>query len=162
VNRFRARGVTGAGSIALSLVAMLGMASCATNSPSGPSAPPASGAVSGSGTEASTSGRVVQVVAAENFWGSIASQVGGVHAHVLSIITNPNTDPHSYEPTATDARTLAASQLVIENGIGYDPWVQKLLSADGTWWSHSTWARCSVYPTARTLTAGTTRWMCSP
>jgi zinc/manganese transport system substrate-binding protein len=75
---------------------------------------------------------VVVVSAAENFWGSIAAQVGGIHAHVMSIITNPNTDPHSYEPTAADARTLAASQLVIENGIGYDPWVERLLSADGT------------------------------
>lgn len=77
------------------------------------------------------SAAVVRVVAAENFWGSIASQLGGAHAHVVSIITNPNTDPHSYEPTASDARTLADAQLVIENGIGYDPWVPKLLSADG-------------------------------
>ena len=75
-------------------------------------------------------GRVVSVVAAENFWGSIASQIGGVHAHVVSIITNPNTDPHSYEPTAQDARTLADGRFVIENGIGYDPWVPKLLAAD--------------------------------
>ena len=75
--------------------------------------------------------RVVRVVAAENFWGSIAGQLGGVHAHVVSLITNPNTDPHSYEPTAADARVLAGSQMVVENGIGYDPWVDKLLSADG-------------------------------
>ena len=74
--------------------------------------------------------RVVQVVAAENFWGSIVSQIGGVHAHVVSLITNPNTDPHSYEPTAADARWLAGSQMVVENGVGYDPWVDKLLSAD--------------------------------
>src|ERR1035437_2094064 len=47
-----------------------------------------------------TVGSVVQVVAAENFWGSIASQIGGIHAHVVSIITNPSTDPHGYEPTA--------------------------------------------------------------
>jgi zinc/manganese transport system substrate-binding protein len=86
---------------------------------------------SGSSGAASTSGsRVVQVVAAENFWGSIASQIGGKHAQVVSIITNPNTDPHAYEPTAGDARTLAESQLVVENGIGYDPWVPKLLAAD--------------------------------
>lgn len=73
---------------------------------------------------------MVRVVAAENFWGSIATQIGGVHAHVVSIITNPNTDPHDYEPTASDALTLAESQFVIENGIGYDPWVQQLLGAD--------------------------------
>ena len=78
----------------------------------------------------SPSARVVRVVAAENFWGSIAAQIGGDHARVVSIITDPNTDPHAYEPTAGDARTLAASQLVVENGIGYDPWVGKLLAAD--------------------------------
>jgi zinc/manganese transport system substrate-binding protein len=70
------------------------------------------------------------VVAAEDFWGSIVSQLGGSHAHVVSIITNPNTDPHDYEPTATDARTLAEASMVVENGIGYDPWVPKLLAAD--------------------------------
>ena len=77
-----------------------------------------------------TSGTVIQVVAAENFWGSIAGQIGGVHVHVTSIITNPNTDPHSYEPTAADAESLAAAKFVIENGIGYDPWVPRLLAAD--------------------------------
>ena len=76
------------------------------------------------------SGGVVQVVAAENFWGSIASQIGGTHAHVVSIITNPDTDPHDYEPTAADARTVAGAQFVIENGIGYDPWVQRFLAAN--------------------------------
>ena len=82
------------------------------------------------GTSGSASGRVVQVAAAENFWGSIAAQLGGAHAHVVSIITNPNTDPHAYEPTAGDARTLAQAQFVVENGIGYDPWVPRLLAAD--------------------------------
>ncbi len=81
--------------------------------------------------KATRSGAVVRVVAAEDFWGSIAGQLGATHAHVVSIITNPNTDPHSYEPTAADARTLADAQLVIENGIGYDPWTSKLLSANG-------------------------------
>src|SRR5258708_24985029 len=76
-------------------------------------------------------GRVIQVVAAENFWGSIAQQVGGRHVRVISIITNPNTDPHSYEPAASDGKTIASAQLVIENGIGYDPWIARLLTADG-------------------------------
>ena len=93
---------------ALLLGGCLSLAACST----------ATTAASGSGGDP-----VIQVVAAENFWGSIASQIGGSHVRVVSIITNPNTDPHSYEPTATDARTIASAQVVIENGIGYDPWV---------------------------------------
>jgi zinc/manganese transport system substrate-binding protein len=72
----------------------------------------------------------VEVVAAENFWGSIAAQLGGARVHVTSIITDPNVDPHSYEPTPSDARKMAIAQLVIVNGVGYDPWADKLLSAD--------------------------------
>lgn len=77
---------------------------------------------------ASTAG--VHVVAAENFWGSIAAQIAGDKANVQSIITNPAQDPHDYEPTAQDARTLATAQLAIVNGIGYDPWAPKLLAAN--------------------------------
>jgi zinc/manganese transport system substrate-binding protein len=72
----------------------------------------------------------LRVVAAENFWGSIASQLGGNRVEVTSVITNPATDPHEYEPTAVDARTLAEAQLVIVNGIGYDPWAGQLLAAN--------------------------------
>jgi zinc/manganese transport system substrate-binding protein len=77
-----------------------------------------------------SSGGPVQVVAAENFWGSIAAQVGGSHVHVTSIIVDPNADPHSYEPTAADARTVAGVQYVIVNGAGYDPWADRLLQAN--------------------------------
>jgi zinc/manganese transport system substrate-binding protein len=77
-----------------------------------------------------TSGDAVRVVAAENFWGSIASQLGGKNASVQSIIVNPAEDPHSYEPTAGDARTLATAQLAIVNGVGYDPWAPRLLAAN--------------------------------
>jgi zinc/manganese transport system substrate-binding protein len=73
---------------------------------------------------------VLQVVAAENFWGSIASQLGGSRVHVTSVITSPATDPHDYEPTAADARTIAGAQMVIVNGIGYDPWAEKLIAAN--------------------------------
>jgi zinc/manganese transport system substrate-binding protein len=55
----------------------------------------------------SGSGKTIQLVAAENFWGSIASQLGGSHVKVTSIINNPDADPHDYEPTAADARTVA-------------------------------------------------------
>jgi zinc/manganese transport system substrate-binding protein len=76
------------------------------------------------------SGGKLRVVAAENFWGSIAAQLGGSKVSVQSIIVNPNTDPHSYEPTAGDARTLAGAQLAIVNGIGYDLWASKLIAAN--------------------------------
>ena len=83
-----------------------------------------------SGALAAGNARVVRVAAAENFWGSLAAQVGGSHARVTSIIANPNTDPHSYEPTAADARAVASAQLAIVNGVGYDPWMSRLLAAD--------------------------------
>ena len=82
------------------------------------------------GSTATAGPSAVRVVAAENFWGSIAAQVSGTKASVQSIIVDPSQDPHSYEPTAADARTLATAQLAIVNGIGYDPWAPKLLDAN--------------------------------
>jgi zinc/manganese transport system substrate-binding protein len=77
----------------------------------------------------SSSGRL-NVVAAEDFWGSIAQQLGGDRVEVTNIITNPAADPHDYEPTSEDARTMAEAQMAIVNGIGYDPWASKLLAAN--------------------------------
>jgi zinc/manganese transport system substrate-binding protein len=91
------------------------------------------GVLAGCGTTASSSagsaGGRIQVVAAENFWGSIAAQLGGSKVSVTSIIANPNTDPHSYEPTAADAVSIAQSQIALVNGIGYDGWASKLIAA---------------------------------
>jgi zinc/manganese transport system substrate-binding protein len=78
---------------------------------------------------ASSTGAKLQVVAAENFWGSIASQLGGERVQVTSIVHSPSADPHDYEPTAADARTMAGAKLAIVNGIGYDPWAGKLIGA---------------------------------
>jgi zinc/manganese transport system substrate-binding protein len=72
----------------------------------------------------------LQVVAAENFWGSIAAQLGGSRVQVSSVISSPATDPHDYEPTAADARTMAGAKLAIVNGVGYDPWAGKLIAAN--------------------------------
>lgn len=72
----------------------------------------------------------IEVVAAENFWGSIAAQVGGSHVHVTSLIVDPNADPHSHQDNITDARTVADAQYVIFNGAGYDPWMNRLLQAN--------------------------------
>lgn len=71
----------------------------------------------------------IEVVAAESFWGSIASQVGGDRVHVTSIVANPATDPHDYDPTPSDARLIAQARMVIVNGAGYDAWASKLLGS---------------------------------
>jgi zinc/manganese transport system substrate-binding protein len=76
-----------------------------------------------------SSGSVLQVVAGQNFWGSIASQLGGTKANVQSVVTDPNADPHEYESNTNDARAIATANLVILNGAGYDNWGQKLLDA---------------------------------
>jgi len=72
----------------------------------------------------------IHVVAAENVWGSIAAQLGGDRVEVASIIDNPATDPHDYEPTSVDARTMAGAQMAIVNGVGYDSWASKLVAAN--------------------------------
>jgi len=79
---------------------------------------------------ASATSAPLRVVAAENFWGSIAAQLAGSKATVTSIINRPSIDPHDYEPTPADARAFARAQLVVVNGVGYDPWADRLLSAD--------------------------------
>ena len=101
----------------LAVVAALALGAC--NRAGGPSV----------GGSPASGGAPLQVVAAENVWGSIALQLAGTHARVASIITNPNSDPHDYEPNARDARTLADAQLVIVNGLGYDGWASRLLRA---------------------------------
>jgi zinc/manganese transport system substrate-binding protein len=69
------------------------------------------------------------VVAAENVWGDIARQIGGGTVKVVSIISNPATDPHEYETTAAAGAAIAGAGFVIENGLGYDDFVDKLLKA---------------------------------
>ena len=88
---------------------------------------PVPGGGSATGSDA---GGKLQVVAAEDFWGSIASQLGGDRVQVTSIITNPDTDLHTYQPTAQDGRAVTTAQFVVYNGIGYDPWAPKLLATN--------------------------------
>ncbi|HVV37308.1 MAG TPA: zinc ABC transporter substrate-binding protein [Acidimicrobiales bacterium] len=101
------------GGIAISLCVVLALSACGSDSKSPKSA----------------SGKLA-VVAAEDFWGSIATQLGGDRVSVTSLITNPDTDPHDYEPTPGDGREIASAKYVIVNGIGYDGWADKLLSAN--------------------------------
>lgn len=72
----------------------------------------------------------IQIVAAENFYGDLAHQIGGDHVSVTSIISNPDDDPHLFESTPSTARTLANAKIVIYTGADYDPWMAKLLSSE--------------------------------
>ncbi len=71
----------------------------------------------------------VPVVAAENFYGDIAQQVGGPGVKVTSVLSNPDQDPHLFEASPSVARGISAARIVIYNGIDYDPWMEKLLGA---------------------------------
>jgi len=76
-----------------------------------------------------TTVKPLQIVAGENFWGNLVSQIGGSHVQVLSVVSDPNADPHEYESNTSNARAFANADYVILNGAGYDSWGDKLLSA---------------------------------
>jgi zinc/manganese transport system substrate-binding protein len=69
----------------------------------------------------------ITVVAAENVWGSIAAQIGGDRVNVVSILTDPNADPHEFESNVVTAEHVATADYVIINGAGYDSWAGRLL-----------------------------------
>jgi zinc/manganese transport system substrate-binding protein len=71
--------------------------------------------------------KTIQIVAAENFWGSLVSQIGGTHVKVLSIVSDPNADPHEYESNTENARAFAMADYIVVNGAGYDSWANKLI-----------------------------------
>ena len=71
----------------------------------------------------------VKLVAAENFYGDIAHQIGGLQVEVVSVLSNPDQDPHLFETSPAVLRQLAAARIVIYNGANYDPWMEKLLKA---------------------------------
>jgi zinc/manganese transport system substrate-binding protein len=96
------------------VVASLVLASCGSTSP----AP----AIKAAGT-------VIRVVAAENEYGNVAAQIGGRYVSVLSVESDPNTDPHTYEVSPGIAEAVSAAQVVIQNGVGYDDFMTKIEAA---------------------------------
>lgn len=71
----------------------------------------------------------IPIVAAENFYGNVAQQIGGRAVTVTSILSNPDEDPHLFEASPSAARAMSAARIVIYSGIDYDPWAAKLLDA---------------------------------
>ena len=76
-----------------------------------------------------TGGGPLNVVAAENVYGDIAEQIGGSHVHVTSILSDPNADPHLFEPGSSNGLAVATARVVIQNGVGYDAFMTKLEDA---------------------------------
>lgn len=81
------------------------------------------------GPASHAAGGKLAVVAAENFYGDIARQIGGDHVTVISIMNNPDQDPHLFETAPSVVRLIADAQIAILNGADYDPWMEKLLAA---------------------------------
>jgi zinc/manganese transport system substrate-binding protein len=77
---------------------------------------------------AGDSGKIT-VVGAENEYSDVAAQIGGKYVTASAVMSNPNTDPHTFEASASVARELSAAQLVIQNGVGYDDFMAKLEKA---------------------------------
>lgn len=100
------------------LAAAAGLAACGSSTSAGPA----------SASNAAAKG-AVSVVAAENEYGDVASQIGGRFVRVTSVESNPNTDPHTYEVSPNVASEVSGAGLVIENGLGYDDYMGKLESA---------------------------------
>ena len=81
------------------------------------------------GCSAQASANKLKIVAAENFYGDIAQQIGGDLVDVSSILSNPEQDPHLFEASPSVARNIAEAKIVVLNGLDYDPWVDQLLVA---------------------------------
>ncbi len=76
-----------------------------------------------------TTPQPLPVVAAENFYGDVARQIGGAGITVTSILSNPDQDPHLFEASPSVARAVSAARIVVYSGIDYDAWMEKLLGA---------------------------------
>lgn len=74
-------------------------------------------------------GTQITILAGENKYGDIAARIGGSHVDVTSIISDPGADPHDFEATPSDVKLLSNADIVIENGLGYDDWLDEMLAS---------------------------------
>jgi zinc/manganese transport system substrate-binding protein len=82
-----------------------------------------------SGASTGSSSGVINAIGAENEYANVLSQIGGKYVHVSSILNNPNTDPHTFESSPKVAQEVTAAQLIVQNGVGYDTFMNKIESA---------------------------------
>jgi zinc/manganese transport system substrate-binding protein len=89
-------------------------------------------AIAGCGSRGDSPGSrngVISAIGAENEYANVLGQIGGKYVNVLAIESNPNTDPHTFEASPQVAREVSSAQLVVQNGVGYDTWINKIESA---------------------------------
>ena len=106
----------GAATAALAIIAGMVAAACSSGSAS-------TTAATGTAADAITA------VGAENQYANVISQIGGRYVRVTAIESNPNTDPHSFEASPSVAQAVSSARLVVQNGLGYDDYMNKIESA---------------------------------
>ncbi|HWU32716.1 MAG TPA: zinc ABC transporter substrate-binding protein, partial [Marmoricola sp.] len=86
----------------------------------------------GFGSDGKDAGGRIIAVGAENQYADVIAQVGGKYVDASSILSNPNTDPHSFEASPSIARKIASAGLVVQNGFGYDEFINQLEQASSS------------------------------
>jgi zinc/manganese transport system substrate-binding protein len=89
----------------------------------------AAGCGTGNASSGGSSNGVINAIGTENEYANVLSQIGGKYVHVSSILNNPNTDPHTFEASPAVASEVSAATLIVQNGVGYDSWINKMESA---------------------------------
>jgi zinc/manganese transport system substrate-binding protein len=104
--------------VVATMAVVLTLAGCSSSSPAA------------TATHRGPTAKTLDIVAGENFWGSVVAQLAGKAGNVTSVISDPNADPHNYESSSDGARAFAGADYVVLNGAGYDSWAEKLLSGN--------------------------------
>jgi zinc/manganese transport system substrate-binding protein len=97
----------------------------------GSSSSPGSNSSASAASSGSSSNATIAAVAAENEYANVLEQIGGKYVKVTAVESNPNTDPHTYEASPSVAQAVSGASLLIENGVGYDTYMEKIESAGG-------------------------------
>ncbi len=108
--------------VALPLAATLLASACSSSS--------ASSSAAGGSSAAAASVTKITAIGAENEYADVIAQVGGKYVQAASIMSNPNTDPHTFEASPAVAREITAAKLIVQNGVGYDNWATTIENAD--------------------------------
>jgi zinc/manganese transport system substrate-binding protein len=84
-----------------------------------------------SATAAGNTGRTnsIQAIGAENEYANVIQQIGGKYVQATAIMSNPNTDPHTFEASPAVAREISNASLIVQNGVGYDTWASDIEKA---------------------------------